>query len=185
MKNKFTYSIYAFVSLVVVLLVYNQYGSAKRTPTGKSIKTLNTKTVNIYQEQFDVNRSFGYLWDIKDQEKKKSDSNTTQDIKETNSTELAVTQEKNKICVEKNCYRFLGFYYKAGIPFISFYSKVFPKGLEDFKLHQILDNTIYIKDIKNTKLLLADKNSSREWQFQLFDVNVTKYKPKDSNETNI
>ncbi|ADN08324.1 hypothetical protein [Sulfurimonas autotrophica] len=184
MKNKITYLLYGFVCLVVVLLAFNQYGNSKRTTVGKSVKPFNTNIVKMYQEQFDTNSSFGYLWGIKNEEKK-SDTNTTENVKDENSTELVVTQEKSKICIDKNCYRFLGFYYKAGVPYISFYSKTFKKGLQDFKLHQMLDKTLYIKEIKHNSLFLADKNSSREWQFQLFDVNVTKYKPKDSNETDI
>ncbi len=182
MKNKFAYLLYGFVSLAVVLLAYNYYGESKRAIADKTIKSLNTDIIKMYQEQFDTNRSFGYLWGIKEP-KQKSDTNATNSMKNENNATLLVTQEKSKICIAENCYRFLGFYYKAGVPYISFYSKKFKKGLQDFSLHQTLDKTLYIKEIRDNRLFLADKNSSREWQFQLFDVNATKYKPKENNET--
>jgi hypothetical protein len=185
MKNKLIYGVYIFVSLVVILLAYNWYGSTQRATASKSLKSLNTKSIKMYQEEFDTNRSFGYLWGIKNAEKK-SDVNITQAMKnqnDENSTELLVTQEKSKLCIDKKCYRFVGIYHKAGVAYISFYSKEFKKGLQDFRLNQTLDKTLYIKKIKHNRLFLADKNSTREWQFHLFDVNATKYKPKDNNET--
>ena len=182
MKNKLVYLLYASVALVIVLLAYNFYGQATRAITEKTIKPFKSRTIKTYQEEFTTNQTFGYLWGIQEA-KKKSDVNETVSLKDANTTTLSVTQEKSKICIAGNCYRFLGFYHKAGVPYISFYSKNFKKGLQDFTLHQTLDKTLYIKEIKHNRLFIADTNSSREWQFQLFDVNATKYKPKENNET--
>lgn len=182
MKNKIAYLLYVFVCFMVVLLTYNFYAQTKRTITDKTIKPLSSHTIKMYQEQFDTNQTFGYLWGIQEP-KQKIDIKKTVSVKDTNTTILAVTQEKDKICIAENCYRFLGIYYKANVPYISFYSKKFKKGLQDFSLHQTLDKTLYIKDIKHNRLFLADKNSTREWRFHLFDVNATKYKPKENNET--
>lgn len=184
MKNKFTYLLYGFTVLVVVLLAYNFYGQTKRAIADKTIKSLNTCTIKMYKEKFDLNQTFGYLWGIKEP-KKESVAIVKVIHKDMNATILSVTKEKGKICIAKNCYRLLGIYYKAGIPYISFYSKKFKKGLQDFSLHQTLDKTLYIKEIKHNRLFIADTNSSREWQFQLFDVNATKYKPKENNETTL
>lgn len=184
MKNKSVYLLYGLACLLVILLAYNRYENNKIIIVHKNIKTLNTDIIKMYQEQFDINKSLGYLWGIKDKNKK-NDSNTTKNKKNKNNTQLVVIKSKNKICIDKNCYTLLGFYYKKGVAYISFYSKTFKKGLQDFKIYQPLYKTIYIKKIKQNKLILADKNSTRRWQFQLFDVNATKYKPKDNNETNI
>jgi len=181
MKNKLAYSLYFIVLFAVVLTTYRFYGNSQKNIMQKSIKLLNMTTIKIYKEKFDTNRSLGYLWGIKDTSKPK-DTNQTKSILSDNNATLHVTQEKNKICIAENCYRFLGIYYKKDRAFISFYSKVFKKRLKDFKLHDTLDKTIYIQDIK---LFLADKNTTRIWKFQLFDVNATKYKPKDINETDI
>ena len=182
MKTKITYFSYIFLSFIVVLLAYNFYTQTSRAIADKAIKPLNSQIIEMYQEQFDTNKTYGYLWGIEDLQKK-SDTNQTVDFKDTNTSILTITQENGKICIAENCYRFLGFYYKAGAPFISFYSKNFKKGLKEFTLHQTLDATLYIKEIKHNRLFIADTNSSREWQFQLFDVNATKYKPKENNET--
>lgn len=184
MKNKIVYLLYGFIAFLVALVAYNFYGSSKRIIVGKTIKSLNTHTIKMYQERFDTNQTFGYLWGIKDL-KKKIDTNKTIILKDINTTILPVTKEKSKICIANNCYRFLGFYYRAGVPYISFYSKKFKKRLKEFSLHQTLFKSIYIKEIKQNKLFLADKNSTREWKFELFDVNATKYKPKENNETDL
>ena len=173
---------YGFVAFIVVFLAYNFYGQTKRTIADKAIKLLDNHTIKMYQEHFDTNQTFGYLWGLQEA-KKMSDGNETVSVKDTNRTTLSVMQENNKICIADNCYRFLGIYYKAGVPYISFYSTNFKKGLRDFTPEETLDKTLYIKAIKHNKLFIADKNSSREWQFQLFDVNATKYKPKENNET--
>ncbi len=182
MKNKLVYFLYAFVVVIVVLLAYNFYGQSKRAIADKAIKPLNSRLIKMYQEKFDTNKNFGYLWNIQEV-KKQSDVNETVHSKEANTTMFSVMQENHTICIAKKCYRFLGIYYKAGVPYISFYSQNFKKGLQDFTLQETLDKTLYIKAIKHNRLFIADKNSSREWQFQLFDVNATKYKPKENNET--
>ena len=182
MKNKVVSLIYAFFALIVVLLAYNFYAETKRAVADKAIKPFHNQIITMYQEQFDTNQTYGYLWGIQDLQQK-SDVNETVERQDTNTSILAVTQEKGKICIAENCYRFLGFYYKAGVPYISFYSKKFKKGLKDFTLKETLDKTLYIKEIKQNRLFIADTNTSREWQFQLFDVNATKYKPKENNET--
>ena len=183
MKNKIYYVLYGVASLVVILLAYNFYGQSKRAVLDKTIKSLDKSMIKMYQEQFDINKSFGYIWGIKEK-KIKNDINKTVILKNTNSTLTSIFQKGNKICIAKNCYRFLGIYYKGKTPYVSFYSKKFKKGLQDFSINQILDKTLYVKELKHNKLFLKDKNSSREWSFQLFDVNITKYKPKENNETN-
>ena len=182
MKNKIVYLLYAFVSLVVVFLAYNFYGQETRAITEKTIKPFKSHIIKTYQEKFTTNQTFGYLWGIKEA-KRKNDVNETVCLKDTDTSMLSVTQEKGKLCIAKKCYRFLGFYHKAEVSYISFYSKNFKKGLKEFTLNETLDATLYIKEIKHNRLFIADANSSREWQFQLFDVNATKYKPKENNET--
>ncbi len=182
MKNKIVYLLYGFIAFLVALMTYSFYGSSKRTVVEKTIKSFKSNTVKMYQEQFNTNQAFGYLWGIKEP-KKKRDTNKTVILKDINTSIVPVIKEKNKICIAKSCYTLLGFYYRAGVPYISFYSKEFKKGLKEFSTHQVLSKTIYIKEIKHNELFLADKNSTRKWQFQLFDVNATKYKPKENNET--
>ena len=184
MKNKLAYTLYAIALLTVILSAYKFYGSSQRDITKKSIEHLDMTTIKMYQKQFDTNRTFGYLWGIKDIKKAK-DVNKSKSLHSDSNATLHVTQENNQICIAENCYRFLGIYYKKDTPFISFYSKVFKKRLKDFKLYDTLDKSIYIQEIKHNQLFLADKNTSKIWKFQLFDVNATQYKPKDINETDI
>jgi len=184
MKNKIAYAIYTVAVIIVILSAYRFYGSAQRRVMQKSVKHLDMATIKMYKEQFNTNKAFGYLWGIKDANKPK-DTNQGKSTKSDNNATLHIIQKKNQICIATKCYRFLGIYYKRENAFVSFYSKSFKKGLKGFKLHSILYKTVYIQKIQRNKLVLADKNTTRTWRFQLFDVNVTKYKPKDINETDI
>jgi len=182
MKNRKIFLLYLFVLCIVVLLAYNRYTSKQNISVSKTILPLPKQTVTIYKKQFDTNRSFGYIWGIAN-EKKKTEMVATKDEHKHKKHELHITQDKSSICIEKSCYRLLGIYHKGKVAYISFYSKTFKKGIKDFTLHEKLDKSLYIKSVKDTTLVIADKNSSKEWRFKLFDVNATKYRPKDTNET--
>ena len=178
MKNRKPLLLYLAVVLLTIFFAYDFYDDTQRTVTGRTIKELRSDTIKMYKEKFDMNKAFGYLWGIKESADAltQDDSNTTNDI-------LQVKKKGGALCIEKECYRLLGIYHKGKVPYVSFYSKKFKNGLQDFTLNERLDKTIYIKGIKHAEVVIADENSSREWKFKFFDVNATKYKPKENNET--
>jgi hypothetical protein len=178
MKNKFYLFLYLFFVLITLSSAYNYYSYKKGIFVEKSILTLNDELLKEYKTSFDTKRTFGYIWGLKDVVQDEQNKN----IKDKNDT-IEVVQKEQELCIEKNCYRFLGVYFKKQKAYVSFYSKNFKKGIADFTVNEMLQKPFFIKAIKHNKLSIADANNSREWQFTLFDVNVTKYKPKDINET--
>ena len=180
MKYKIYY-LYIFFAGVVFFIAYDFFPKSKIDFTNKVILELDTKKFQAYTKIFDINKSFGYIWGIKDEVKKIS-----QDINKTKTTaykELKVEQKNNQLCIEKECFRLLGFFVKKEKLYISFYNKNIKHKIASYTLGECLYKTICIKEIKNTNVVIEDDNTSRSWKFKLFDVNITKYKPKDINES--
>ena len=180
-KNKNLYFIYGMSIFFGVLFAYHNFDKNKdNITTQKTIEILMKDKIKVFTETFDINDSMGYIWGIKDVQIKVEDENKS---KISNPVQQIIKQGKNNICIDKKCYRFLGFYYKKNVPYVTFYSKEFPKGIKDFTLHEKITNTLVVDKIIYNKLFLTNENNTAKWHFKLFDVNVTKYKPKDINET--
>ena len=173
MKNNPALLIYGLTVFVVVFLAYNRYDKTRNIQTDKAIVPLDSHTIDMYRTQYDINQSFGYLWGVGEPKRK-----TSVKPKRRKVPKRRVKQKHNTLCIAESCYHFLGIFYRGGVPYISFESKRFKKGFQDFTLHQTLDSTLYIKSIQNDRIILAERNTSNEWVFHLFDVNVTQYKPK-------
>ncbi|CAA6819596.1 MAG: Unknown protein [uncultured Sulfurovum sp.] len=92
---------------------------------------------------------------------------------------IEVTLKEKTLCIEKACFRLLGIFSKNGYPYASFYNKDSKEKVQVLVLDQMMHSSIKIKDIMKKKIVFSDVNSTREWSMQLFDVNSSKYKPKD------
>jgi hypothetical protein len=180
MKNKALVWIYLFLLIVVVFFSYRFYTASSSMESSKVILELNTTTLNSYYHRFLIPEDSGYIWGIK---KPKKIEKILKEVTEKKTRKIE--QDNTKICIDDNCYRFLGIYYKAKTPFIVFYNKNFKKGLRNFHLDEFLFDTVYLKKLEGRKLFLEDNKTKEMWQFKFFDVNATQYKPKDINETDI
>jgi len=176
MNNKFSLFLYIIIIIIGFFVNYNFYQSNNIITDQKIIRTLDPTVFQMYKKQFDLNKSFGYIWNIKDSiSKKETEQNTFQKIE--------VKQKNHQICIRKKCYKFIAIYSKGKQYFITFYSKNFKKGIKNFTESDEITDSIFVSKISKNKISLAEKNSARKWEFTLFDVNITKYRPKDINET--
>lgn len=106
------------------------------------------------------------------------------EIQETNITKIQKTvievELKDKIiCIEKKCFRLIGIFKNEEQSKITLYNEKWKKKLKAFSIGDKIYSSIYVRDIRNNKILFTDKNSTREWSLKLFDINSSKYKPKD------
>jgi len=184
MKNKFYILVYILLAFMTFFIAYNFYTTKNRQVNKKTILNLKNNAFSRYKEDFNMSRNFGYIWGLQNQQVK-VDENETNETAVIATKILTVTQNKSSLCVKKDCFRFLGLFYKKNRPYISLYNKSFKHKINDFTIGENIAYTLYIKEIEHNEALLGDTNSSREWKFKLFDVNTTKYKPKDINETYI
>jgi len=173
-KNKiFLFTLFAFV---VVLTQYESPNHKEYKLAGKSILHLDEKVFENFSKRYNEKGEFRNYWGFKEKKVPKR-------IKDKNSTaKFTIVQQKknqNTICIEEMCFSFLGVYSQNQNKFASFYTSKAKEKVKDYIKNDILYMNIYIKDIKQDRLTIADYNTTREWNFTLFDVNQTKYKPKE------
>ncbi|UCN00594.1 hypothetical protein LCX93_01375 [Sulfurimonas sp. SWIR-19] len=180
-KNQILF--FLFTMTVIFLLAYDFFDKKNYRTHKKDILEVDAKPFEQFTKVFDTNRTFAYMWGIKEQVIQTKELNSTKE-QESNTTNYTITKEKNRLCIDKNCYRFLGMYYKEGAKYVVFYGKTLPNNhIAAIGYKQTLQEPLYIKEIRHNHFTVAQNNTTKEWQFDIFDVNATKYKPKDTNET--
>jgi len=174
MSNKSMIFVYLFFFFVTVFIAYNSYSNSAAKMQSKLIKELNTSMIQEYQTKFAELPDFNYLWGVKlSKKKEKKEKKEVAQIKKV----------KKKICIGKKCYRFLGLYFKEHQAYVTFYSKEFKKGLKDFRIGEVLVKPLVIKELHKNNLYIENNNTKKVWKFDFFDVNTSKYRPKDINES--
>jgi len=94
-------------------------------------------------------------------------------------SKVLVTLKNKRLCIEKKCFKLLGIFEKGNKHYASFYNKNSKKRVEEFLAGEIISCSIKIKSIVQKTIVFSDINSTREWSINLFDVNSSKYKPKE------
>ena len=95
---------------------------------------------------------------------------------------VLVTLTKQTLCIEKECFKLLGIFARGKQHYASFYHKESKKPVQEFLAGERINRSIKIKTIMKKSIVFADINSTREWNINLFDVNSSKYKPKEFEE---
>lgn len=111
---------------------------------------------------------------VKKEENLSKENNTIQPVK--------VTLKEKTLCIEKACFRLLGLFQKEQQEYASFYNENSKEKVKAFLVGDIIDSSIQIQSIMKKSIVFSDINSTREWHINLFDVNSSKYKPKDFKE---
>lgn len=111
---------------------------------------------------------------------KKIKPKETVNLKDSDKNSLLEVIVKDKtLCIEKECFKLLGIFSSQDVSYATFYNKKSKKKVKTFMVGEILTSTIKIETIVRKKVLFKDINSSRMWHIKLFDVNSSKYKPKE------
>ena len=177
--NKKVLVFYLFVICIVIYFEF--YSTQKIDMTGiqKPILNIDKTYIDLYRLRYDENLSLNHFWGMKDKKPKKKK------IKKEKNKLKTIKKEKGKnvLCISESCYRLLGIHFEKNTPYITLYNKNIKEKIKDYKTNDILENRIKIQQIKIDEVLLKDINSSGIWKFEIFDVNKTKYKPKDINES--
>ena len=139
--------------------------------------TQNSKFQIHYSLEKDYNLYWGYSANVI-KEEEQEDKNVTQE----NHVEIKQKDSTNVLCIENSCYRLLGISQERGNYKATFYNNQFKSRLIDFKLNDILENVVRVEAIVINKIKLTEINTTNSWIFSIFDVNQTKYKPKDIEE---
>ncbi|CAA6813780.1 MAG: Unknown protein [uncultured Sulfurovum sp.] len=175
--------LWIFLYVLLLLLLFFSEFQKKEYPTQVSTlyeydtqkNSLLDKLMEGYTQPLESSGVSNQAWGIFVKKVKKEVK-----VKELKTKKLIeVTLKDKTLCIEKACFRLLGIFSKNGYPYASFYNKESKEKVQVLMLGDRMRSSIKIKNIMKKKIVFSDVNSTREWSMQLFDVNSSKYKPKD------
>jgi hypothetical protein len=178
LKNK---NIILIFILLFAFVAVNEFRQQKQTSYQKPAKTilkLNKTILSNYTSKLDENEDIDGFWGLPKKAKKAKKIQ-----KDTNSTmqKPTIKKQKNKniLCIDKSCYKLLGIYHVKKRAFVALYNKTLKKSINSYAKNSVLELFVKITNISNDTVNFSEINSTNHWSFKLFDVNQTKYKPKE------
>lgn len=179
MKSKIWILLYVLLLLLLFFFEFQTktYVSQKSTRYAYEIEQNSNleKLVQVYTQPLEGNEVTNQQWGISFKKVKK-----TPKVVEANKTKLTeVTLKEKTLCIEKECFKLLGIFYQDQAYYASFYNKNLKEKIQVFWVGEILSSGIKIKNIFKKNVFFEDINSTREWKMRLFDINSSKYKPKE------
>lgn len=178
--SKQNISLLAILLLIVFYAEYEFFDSKDYKLPSKIVEEFDANIFKMYSQEYnasvDANPFWGFAKEIV----------VSDDVNETNTStyQTEVTQEegKNVLCISASCFRLLGIYHKGANLSITLYNKDLKEKIKAYSASDTLQDGIVVDTIHMHEVILKDVNSSREWHFKIFDVNQTKYKPKENQE---
>ena len=180
MNNKI-WIITILVSISSSMYVFDVFKPTKEIAVVKK-KSSVLYSKNLFSDwfkQYDENKSRNKCWGLPEYKCKVI---MKEDINKTKEVEVIYKKRENVICIEKSCYRLLAIKnIEEKFEAILYNAKVKDK-IVQLKKNDLFESTIYIDDISSNNVEIRDKQTDRKWNFTLFDVNATKYKPKEEDD---
>ncbi len=144
-------------------------------------KSLNIPKSKIYPNNFK-------LWDMKvskiikskEEEKIKKDKKNLQKKKK----EQNIKIKYREICIENECWQLTGIMSINNIKNLILLKKDKKPKVEIFQIGDELLPKISIIDIRGDSMILLNKEKDKKIILKLFDINVSKYKPKTTKDKN-
>lgn len=180
--NKKKILIFILLLLGVFMSEYEMIDSKKSELSSSTILYLDENLFNMFHKKYETAKDTGIYWGFEPEalEKKKKDINTTKSkLLKVNKKEM-----QNILCIEDTCYRLLGIYKEQNVSKISVYNQDLKAKIATYKSNDTLQESLVVKTIKHNSVVFQDKDSNRTWQFKLFDVNQSMYKPKEILDEN-
>ena len=182
MRNNLFILLYIMFLLIILMVEFLDFKAIEQVDINNNYSIDKNEKIDKlfteYTNQLIENNRSNQLWGIVI--KKSKDVKLTVENNKTKEIKLVdVIQKRDELCVEKNCFKLLGIFTENGHAVASFYNSESKDKLRVFSRIDIIDKSIYIESIVDNRILFKDENSTREWSMKLFDINSTKYKPKE------
>lgn len=166
--------------LLLLLLFFWEFQTREYPPQSSRLYTYEIQKnsrldqlIQAYMQSSEADGGFNEQWGIVFKKVKKEPI-------ELNTTKLTeVTLKDKTICIEQMCFKLLGIFYQNDSSYASFYNKNSKEKVHAFLEEEILNSSIKIKSIVQKNIFFEDVNSTRKWKMTLFDINSSKYKPKE------
>jgi hypothetical protein len=169
--------------MLVFTVFYSEYeffDSKDYNLPSKAIEEFNENIFKMYSKEYntsvDTNPFWGFAKQIIVSDSINEASNPTCQ------TEITQKAGTNILCIASSCYRLLGIHYKNSKVSITLYNKDMKERIKIYNELDFLQDGVVVDKISSYAVDLKDINSGRKWYFKIFDVNQTKYKPKEIEE---
>jgi hypothetical protein len=180
MKTNIWILLYLFLLLLIVAVEYQESDIPPQRISNHKYEIKENKALEglflEYIEPLDSNISLNKLWKILPPKVKKVKKIVVKDKNKTK--RLKVTLKEKTICIEKKCFRLLGIFLDKQYA-SSFYVKDAKEKVQTFKVGERLSQGVQINKIEKNTIVFNEMNTTREWHIKLFDINSSKYKPKE------
>jgi len=169
-----------FYVVILVLILFFEYKkndysveeSSLHNYTIEENKALKNLFMN-YLNPLNTNVVNSTEWGIKAQRVKEKAPKIILDLVE-------VKPKAKTICIKNSCYKFLGIIKNKNRLSLSLFNINQKPMIQEFYKFDTIENRIKIMDIQNYTITIKELNSSQKWELKMFDINVSKYKPKES-----
>ena len=180
MKNSLWIFLYVLLLVSIVFFEYQKKDENSKAILNHKYEVKNNKELDLflfdYTKPLDNNFTINEQWGIVPPKEKKVKKEEIQDINKSKPIEV-ILKEKT-LCIEKKCFKLLGIFLEKRYS-SSFYIEEAKNKVQTFKVGEILALTIKIKSIRKNRIIFKDINSTNEWTIKMFDINSSKYKPKE------
>jgi len=176
-KNKKTIIFFIIFLLFIVYQEFQKQNHISYKKPPKSILKLDSTILNSYMHLYDANRSLNIYWGISEPVVKKIIQKKNN--KKPHKTTIKKQKDKNVLCINKSCYELMGIYQNKHERFVSLYNKDLNKSLNSYRVGDTICSLLKVTKLKSNLVVFSEINATNKWYFKLFDVNITKYKPKE------
>lgn len=193
---------YQFIFTIVVIFLYllnSYYDYESVRKEGKAfLSDININIINMNEKLAIKNELIGEsnftFWDMKESnilKNRKEALLLSQQIDDSNISkkEKRINQKKRIICLEQQCWEFLGVVFINGENVVTLLSKDKLNKLETFRMGDKLLENLVITVISSNMMLVEDIKKKKKFKLKLFDVDMEQYLPKkkikESNEKKI
>lgn len=179
MKNRLFILLYLLLLLFIFWFEFHKKEYNMTRLSGYEYDKQNTlmldKVIQEYLQPLDndlvSNKAWGIVFKKIEKQPMVNDENKTKQVE-------VVLKEKT-LCIQKRCFRLLGIFSENGRHHATFYDAKAREKLKKFSTGEIMKESIYIKKVSENRVMFSEMNSTREWKIKQFDVNGSKYKPKE------
>lgn len=179
--------------ILAVIIVFIQYEHSKlkdhKLPS-KAISSFDETVFDFYHKKYDTDKSLNQYWGYKKEltaSEKEAMEKAAKDAElkakdDAKRTKVTKPNNENVLCISESCYRLLGVHYKYKTPMITMYNKDLKEKTKNYKNKDLVGLVVRINKIYSNKVEFENLETKEKYYFEQFDVNQTKYKPKEINE---
>ena len=183
--NKKNTLLFALIAIVIIFIKYEPSKLDNYKLDSKAILYLDEVVFEMYHKKYDtnkdLNRYWGYSKELSAEEIAMREKALNEKI-DKKKTKITYENGKNVLCIIDSCYRLVGIHYNYRTPIVTLYNKDLKEKIKNYKKKDIIDKKVIVNNISSHEVEFINLETDEKYYFEQFDVNQTKYKPKEVQE---